>query len=46
MVSVKFRSILLRQMQCFSFKVVAIVIGIEVLKRISTGYSGMVTPCQ
>ena len=27
-------------------KVVAIVIGIEVLKRISIGYSGMLTPCQ
>ena len=27
-------------------KVVAIVIGIEVLKIISIGYSGMLTPCQ
>ena len=27
-------------------KAVAIVVGIEVLKRISIGYSGMLTPCQ
>ena len=30
----------------FMLKVVAIVIGIDVLKRISIGYSGMLTPCQ